>query len=792
MPKHLHLSLGLLSVAIIAFQLVLMQILSYSQWYHFAYMIISVAMLGFGFSGSVLAVARRWFLDRSDILLPLLMVLCGLTMALIVMIAQSAVGRFDMYLLFVDTSQIRLLAIMYLLYMVPFFLGALAIGLIFVKFVGSIGRIYFANLIGSGIGGIAAIVSMWIFLPQQLPGLMALLPVVAGILLFPPKYRIGMVFISLLTTVLSLYIILYSPSVTTSEYKSISRTMNLPGATIETERSSPYGLVQVVASEALRYAPGLSLAYRSEIPVRKVVFNNGDWFGQLVSWSRADTVHMMDYTTNALPYVTGKREKVLILNSATGVDISHALTRNALKVIALEPNLPVIDLLKNEYAPEVDSLLGHPAVEILTVEPRTYLKITDRLFDLILLPTVETFGGTAGLYAMQEQYLLTIDSFREMWHRLKPDGAISVTSWMDYPVRNPLKLLATLVEMLESEGVSDPLDHLIAVRSWGTVTFLVRRNVITKNNISEVRDFCRTMFFDPMILPGLEPEERTHYNDIEDRSFFTHVDEIISSDRELLYADYGFNLRPATDNRPYFSQFLRWDSLPHVRRLFGDQAMPFLEVGYLIVGVTFIQIFIAAVILILIPLFRIGFTGKGRVWTVAYFGGLGFGFMLFEIVLIQRFILYLGQPVYSAAAVITALLVCSGIGSYVSSRFQTGKRRLGMTTAIVIGFIILYIIVLPLLLTSTMGMTLAVKSLLSFIIIAPPAFFMGMPFPLGLRFLSNLNEHLVPWGWGINGCMSVVSTVVATLIAVEFGFVAVMLCAAGAYGAAAVANTGGR
>ncbi len=788
MQNRLLISVGFLSVAIIAFQLVLMQILSITQWYHFAYMVISVAMLGFGFSGSVLAVARRWFLDRADTLLPLLMILSGLSMAIVIPFTQSLLGGFDMYLLFVDTSQIWLLVATYLVYLIPFFLAALAIGLIFVKYVSSIGTAYFANLIGSGLGGLVAIAFLWSFFPNQLPGFVALFPVLAGLLLIGNEYRAALISVSSVSAIIAIFFIVNPSQLTVSEYKSISRTMNLPQATIEEERVSPHGLVQVVSSDALRHAPGLSLAYTGEIPVRKAVFNNGEWFGPLVAWTREDTTHMMDYSTTALSFITRQRERVLVINAGTGTDISHALTHGVRHVTAIEPNIPVISMMMREYAGEIDSLFHHPAVDMHTIEPRTYLKTTGEQYDLIMLPTVDAFGGTAGLYALQEQYTLTREAFSEMWHRLSPDGMISITSWMDYPVRNPLKILATLVALLEKEGVDAIEDHLVAIRSWGTVSFFLQRSPVTPGEIDAIREFCRTMFFDPVILPDLREGERTRYNDVEDRSFFDYVDEILDSDRETLYTDYDFHLQPASDNRPYFSQFLRWQSIPHLRELFGDQAVPFLEVGYLIVAVTFVQIFVAAVVLILLPLFKIGFRGSGKMWTVFYFSGLGLGFMFIEIVLIQRFILYLGHPIYAAAAVITALLICSGVGSYVSSRFNAVRPTLRRAAGIVAGFTLLYILILPFLLEWTIGLTLGIRGLLSFVIIAPPAFFMGMPFPLGLRYVSSRNESHVPWAWGINGCMSVVSTALATIIAVEFGFVVVMLCAAGAYGVAVGVN----
>jgi hypothetical protein len=788
MHKRLLIPVGLLSVSLIAFQLVLMQILSVTQWYHFAYMVISVAMLGFGVSGSVLAIGRRWFLERIDTLLPLLMILSGLSMAIVIPVTQSAIGGFDMYLLFVDTSQIGLLVITYLIYVLPFFLGALAIGLVFIKYVSDIGTVYFANLIGSGLGGLVAVAFLWWFFPNQLPGCIALFSIIAGMLLIPKQYRTGFLTLSTLALMAVLFFIFRPPELTVSEYKSISYAMNLPQATVEKERVSPHGLIQVVASDALRHAPGLSLAFTGEIPVRKAVFNNGEWFGPLVSWSRHDTTHIMDYSTTALPYVTGKLGRVLIMNPGTGTDISHALTNGVQNITAVEPNLPIVSMMMDEYAVEIDSLFQQPGVRIHTVEPRTYLKTTRERYDLITLPTVDAFGGTAGLYAMQEQYTLTSEAFGEMWDRLAPGGMIGVTSWMDYPVRNPLKLLATLVDLLERKGIESTEEHLVAIRSWGTISFYVKRSAFTGEEVAAIRDFCRAMYFDPVFLPGLEEGERNRFNEIGDPSFFVYMDEIVSSEREKLFTEYDFHLRPASDNRPYFSQFLRWSSLPHLRELFGAQAVPFLEVGYLFVAVTFVQIFIAATVLILLPLFKIGFRGGGKMWTVLYFGGLGFGFMFIEIVLIQRFILYLGQPVYSAAAVITAMLICSGIGSFISSRFNAEKRTLRRATGIVAVIILLYTALLPFVIEWTIGMPLVIKGLISFIIIAPPAFFMGFPFPLGLRYLSSRNEGHIPWAWGINGCLSVVSTVLATIIAVEFGFLVVMVCAAAVYGMAAAVN----
>lgn len=516
------------------------------------------------------------------------------------------------------------------------------------------------------------------------------------------------------------------------------------------------------------------------------MFNNGDWYGPIVAWSRTDSVHLLDYTTLALPYTLGVRSRVLVMQAGTGSQVAQAIANGAHYVTAVETHTTVLSILEHDFAQASDSLFYHPAVTVYNLDPRTYLMSDTSTYDLIVLPTLDAFGGTAGLYALQEQYALTKQAFHEMWKRLTPDGVISFSSWMDYPVRNPLKALATLVEVLSEEGVENVTEHIAAVRSWGTITFIAKRTPLTKVQIENVRAFCRRMLFDPALLPQLDPAERTHFNQLSDESIFEYLDDIMSSNRAALYEEYDFNIRPATDDRPYFSQFLRWQSLPYLEELYGQQALPFLEIGYLIVVVTFVQIFIIAVCLIILPLFRMNKQGSNRSWTLVYFGALGVGYMFVEIVFIQRFILYFGHPIYAAAAVIAAMLICSGIGSYFSSRWQALSPVIWKTVSLAAAFIAVYSILLPPLLHSSISLSMPVKVTLSFLIIAPPAFVMGMPFPLGLRFLSERSETQIPWAWGINGCMSVVSTALATLLAVEFGFLIVMICAAGVYAGAAV------
>ena len=777
----LPISIAFLSAAIIAFQLALIQILSISQWYHFAYMVISIALLGFGAAGSILSIFQKYLTSRSDLLLPLLMTATGITMSLVTDVSQLPLVRFDSYLLFAENSHIGKLLLTYMLFFTPFFLGALSIGLVFVKNVDIIRKIYFANLLGSGAGGLVALLLISWFFPNQLPALIAILAVLAGLFIIPRNRQLLHIGFALVAVAVIAWKWTRPLEIKLSEYKDLSKTLLLPDSRIKMEKTSPHGVVQFVSSPALRYAPGMSLTAQKTAQVKMGAFVNGEWFGVVTDWKATDTTMILDYTTTALPYRIAIRNKVLVLQSGTGIDVAHALSNNAENVVAVEANPVIISALQNQFASETDSLFHHPDVSVHNLEPRTFLLMDTTHFDLIVLPMVGTFGGSSGLQALREQFILTKEAFQEMWLRLTPAGGISITSWMDYPIRNPLKILATMMEVLKECGIQNPTDHIAAVRSWGTITFVMTKGSLADNEIEKIRSFCEEMMFDPAILPQLSPDERNIYNQLPDGLFFDYVDKITSSNKEEFYKDYDFNIKPTSDNRPYFSQYIKWSNLPRLGEIFGNRTLPFLEIGYLLAIVTLVQISIASFVLILFPLFKIGWKGKGKTGIILYFGGIGLGYMFVEMVFIQRFVLYFGNPVYAASAVITSLLIFSGLGSYYSNYFTPYKERRLSIFIFIILILFAYSFVLTTVLQQTVHVNLFVKMFNVFLITAPLAFCMGIPFPAGLSQISKMNALLVPWAWGINGCVSVISTALATVVAVEMGFNWVLVFAAMAY-----------
>ncbi|MFH1079542.1 MAG: spermidine synthase-like protein [Pseudomonadota bacterium] len=791
MKTRSYFAIGLLSASAIAFQLALMQILAITQWHHFAYMIISVALLGFGAAGTCLALFRTALTARYDRVFPMLMFLCGSAMAVGVGLSQHPAVRFDSYLLFTGVFHAGRLLLTYGIFFIPFFLAALAIGLAFTRHSRRIGFLYFWNLIGSSAGSLLALGLMWLFPPREIPAVLALIPVFSGLLAMPGKPGVPILIAAVLSLIFVTAAILRPPALIPSEFKSLSRAMQLPEAQTTPGENSPYGFMQVFSSPALRYAPGLSLTYPDAVPVRWAVFNNGDWVGPLPARTRPDALSVMDFSTAALPYALTLRKTALVLNMGTGTHAVQAIRRGAEKVTAVEPNPVLLALLAEMFETEADSLLNHPALTIINSDSRTWLLTDPRRYDLIVLPTIDTFGGTAGLNAIQEHYLFTQEAFSDIWRKLTPGGVLSVTCWMDYPPRHTLKMLATLAAMLAERGVENPRNHIAAVRSWGTITFVVKKTPCTPQEISNIRAFCRRLNFDPALLPDIRASERAFFNVLQDDLFFNHLDKLLSQERAGLYAAYAFNIRPATDDNPYFAQFLRGKSLWNVAEHFGKRSVPFFEIGYLVVFLTLLQILLAALLLIIVPLLpasRRG-RGKGKAQIFFYFSGIGIGYLFVEMAMIQRFVLYFGNPIHAAAIVISTMLLASGMGSYASARFQVLRTRLFLVLAGIIVLLLFGSALLTPLMLKTIGLSPVSKFLVSLCVLFPAAFLMGIPFPAGIHTLAEKSEGDIPWAWGINGCFSVVSTALATIIAVETGFTAVMLCAALAYGCTLAAGS---
>lgn len=779
---RINVAIGLISAAIIAFQLILMQILSYVQWYHFAYMIISIALLGFGAAGTFLTIFQQKLEKNYYTLFPFLLIVTAILIPVVVGIANSEAVRFDSLLIFQDSRHIGKLILTYFIFFLPFLTGALAIGMSFSKFADQIGKIYFSNLIGSGIGGIIAIFFMQWIIPEQQSFAVAILAFVGGIVSLPKNKKKLIRIIVPLSTLILIILFFYPPRLTPSEYKDISKTMLLPDAKVEYQKSTPHGFVEIVSSPILRYAPGVSLAYRDSFPVRKVVFNNGNWMGCLLPQPlEANETNILDYTPQALPYHIDNIKNALIINAGTGENVLLALSHQVARITTNETNPEIFNILRQSFE-------GFYQVQPYQTMPRTLLTPDTNKYDLIELPIIGSFFGNSGLNAVEPRYELTIEALREMWSKLSEKGMISLSCWMDYPVRNAYRLLATISLLLDENDIAHPPHHVVAIRSWCAITFLVKKSPFKRDEINKVRLFCENRMFDPLVLPEKQEIERDKYNILQDTTFFTHVDQLLSHEKETLIRQYPYRIHPTTDDRPFFFQFVRFKQIPQLISSIREKNFPFLDIGYVLIILTFVQIVLIAAIFILLPLSFRPWKSRNKKWVLMYFSGLGLAYMFLEMVFIQHFTFYFGEPTYAASATLGILLFTSGLGSYYSGKSQNNKKMRLAIPLVIAAILVLYAFVLSPILTATIGIALPLKIMIAVVLLGTLGFFLGMPFPIGIDYLSGKNTDDIPWAWALNGYFSVISTVLATIISVELGYLLLLSMAAFIYALVSISN----
>lgn len=782
-------SIAAISAATLAYEVLLMRLLSIIHWHHFAYMIISVALLGYGVSGTFLALARDWLRGRFETAYIVNAALFGLTAVGGILVAQQL--PFNALEVLWDPVQPLWLALIYLLLFLPFFCAANCICLALFEYSSQVHLTYAVDLLGAGAGAIGAIALLYLASPTTALGIVGACGLVAAWLASKELAWGSRLFrLALLGGAAALLLPFTAPSPEMSQFKGLSQALEVTGAAVVDERSSPLGLLTTVRSDRVpfRHAPGLSLNAPTGPPGQLGVFTDGEGMQAVGRFDgEVESLAYLDYLTSALPYHLQPQPEVLVLGSGVGTEVLQALYLGASKVDAVELNRQTVDLVEDTFGDFSGRPYSNDLVRLHIDDARGFVSGTERRFDVVQVALLDAFGASsAGLQALGENYLYTVEGFAAMLRVLRPGGLLSLTRWIKLPPRDGLKSLATAAAALEDAGVARPGEYLVMIRGWSTSTLLVGNRPFSAPQIRQLREFCDERSFDLVHYPGMSGEEANRYNRLQQPWFRRAATSILGPDREGFFDAYKFDLRPATDDRPYFFQFLKWTSIPEILRLRGQGGLPLLEQGYLVLILTLVQSLLISFALILLPLWRhrVIADAAGKRWrNLSYFFVVGTAFMLIEIAFIQKFILFLHHPIFSVATVLGAFLVFAGLGSAISAR-RTDRHSVTWPVMGIVVISLIYLFTLPWLFDRLLALHLAARIALSVLLIAPLALLMGMPFPIGLRRLARGARNLIPWAWGINGCASVISAVGATLLAVHFGFAWVVVLAVVLYGAA--------
>ena len=791
-------AVALISAAVLAYEILLMALFSLIQWHHFAYMVVSVALLGFGASGTFLVFARRWLEARFRSFATIQACLFA-TASLGCYIAAQQLSFNPEELLWDSSHWIRL-ELIFLLLALPFFFAANLVGLVLITFRRQMSRVYAADLTGAGVGAVAIIGLLFLLPPSTALRFIAFLGFTAAAAVwFECGGTARNAIAGLLVAAIGLYAMPTSwtePEV--SPYKGLSQLLRVHGTRIVAERSSPLGRVTVVESPAvpLRYAPGLSLNSQVEPPAQLAVFTNADAMTTIVRYTgdREDLAYLDDMTS-ALPYHLALPKRVLVLGAGGGADVLQALYHGAGKVDAVELDIRVVNLVRISFGEFSGGIYDHEKVTIHISEARGFLNQDGERYDLIQIPPLDSFGSAAsGIHGLNENYLYTIEALQRAMERLNDQGYLALTRWVKLPPRDTLKLIATATEALKRSGADDISRRMVLIRGWQTSTLLIKKGVFNPGEISRIKPFSMKRSFDIAYYPGMPASEANQYNLLEEPYFYDGARALLGNRRDDFLDSYKFNLEPASDDQPFYFHFMKWSTLPELISLRHRGGSALIETGYLTLLATLAQVLVLSIIIILVPLFFIRHDRSvqsvkfNRAKVLCYFFTLGLGFLLIEIAFLQKFILFLHHPLYSASVVLGSFLVAAGAGSRLTDRYigDPGSVRVVRVAIVVIaGLGICYLLLLGPLFQWAANWSMIARVLVTVALIAPLGFCMGMPFPLGLSSLSTGSPSLVPWAWGINGCASVISAVLATVLAIHFGFNSVILIAVVCYLAAA-------
>lgn len=763
---------GLSSFAALLLELALTRLFSVVLFYHYAFLAISVALLGLG-AGGVFAYLQPARLRLWPI--RLLATRISILWCFVTLVALEVILRVPVELQ-LDSSNFRRVTLLYFCAALPFFLTGVLVSAVFARHPGQVSRLYGADLCGGALACLATVPLLnYLGGPNTILFSAAVMAVAAAVWSNDQRWRvidvalaIGFGVLILFNTFHPFMDILYAkgkyrdPSwVEYARWNAISR--------IEVDRHYDGSKWIVIDADA-------STAIMNADPQH---WNETAWAASLLN------------SAPGLSNVLRPHGEFAIIGPGGGVDVLRALAAGSPKVTAIEIN-PIIvnNVMRGRYADYSRHLYQQPQVDVHVSDGRSFIRNARGRYDVIQMTLVDTWASTAaGAFALSENNLYTLEAFKEYFEHLKPDGMIAITRWEFKQPREALRVVSVGMEALHQLGVADPARHFILV-SDGALNE-DGRPVLVLGKRSE---------FTPAEEAAARKHVEAHHNLVaqylpsqpEDNEF----SRLIASNDPFGFArQYKFNVAPDTDDAPFFFFTVKLGQM-----LSGGvhQGMDWkVNLGVVVLGMVLLLSVLAVLGFLILPLL-LGTRGQSvSALPLSYFIAIGLGYILVEIAFIQRFVLFLGHPTYALTVVVFLMLLSSGLGSLASRRWIRHTTHVRVPLIGAGGAILILAFLLPTFLPSLVGLPFEAKLLISALLLVPLGFAMGMPFPVGLRALAGApaaglpdaefsSENSIEWAWAMNAAASVLGSVLAIAIGIRFGLKVTLLCGAAAYIAAAM------
>jgi len=771
-PHILLLGIGLSSFAALLLELALTRLFSVVLFYHFAFLAISIALLGLG-AGGVFAYLAKSRLSRIETraLAARLCCLNAITIPLVLAIVLHVPVSLEL-----AWNNLLKLTVMYISAAVPFLLTGLLFSVVFARETRTITRLYGADLLGGALACLLIVPLLnWIGGPNAI--LFAALAMALAAAVWADSRKLqkmsgALALVLLLLIGLNhsgrLIDVIYAKGmfrdkswVEFARWNAISR--------VEVDRQGDNGKSIVIDADASTY-----------------IMNVDPHAWQGTAWQK----NLMS-SPPALANVLRPHGEFAIIGPGGGVDVLRAVANGSLNVTGIEIN-PIIanSIMRGAYAEYSYHLYERPEVHMHVTDGRSFVRNAPQQFDVVQMTLVDTWASTAaGAFALSENSLYTVDAFREYFEHLKPDGMIAITRWEFRQPREALRVVSVASEALHQLGIANPARHFIVVSEGDLdedgipVVVLAKKSPFTLDEEQAVRTHIENnedlvALYTPS-APGSNP-----FSDL-----------IARNDPWAFARDYPYNVAPVNDNAPFFFFTLKTDQILHDGGL--QRGIDWkVNLGVVVLGMVF-AISIVAIVVFLIAPMALRTNRRQRALPLLYFVAVGLGYILVEIAIIQRFVLFLGHPTYALTVVIFLLLLSSGAGSLLSRRWISQSSRGRIPLLLLILAIAVYTCSLTAVLSALIGLPFVMKLGVSALILIPLGFAMGMPFPTGLRSLanttsldlpasefgepSNIEDNAVEWAWAMNAASSVLGSVLAMVIAIHFGLNLTLGSGAAAY-----------
>lgn len=756
-----YLGIGVISSATLLLEVTMTRIFAVAFFNHFAFLIISTALFGFGFSGVFLSVfpfLEKWSLDKMLTFFSACFAISAVATLKVVVSVPLRFGSMGE-----QPIQYLYLCVYYLALAVPFFFSGLVIALLLSRIPGRVNKLYFADLVGAGIG---CFLVMPLVPTLGAPGTVIFAAVLglvaaAGFGKLVGKYAV-LICVLLVIAISSLLSIRGTHFRVQVHEKKRSFVVHERADEIEYSKWGPISRIDVA-----RFGPD------------KIIWIDGGsnqsfmkpFDGNLELLQQNDLVKKQAGVVFRLV----DNPDVLAVGPAAGEEILYALSWNPKSITGVELDPVICEIMQNEYQGFSGGIYNYPHVSLINDEGRSYIRHSEKTYDIIQqINNASPVAIASGAVNVSETYLITVEAFHDYLDHLNENGFIFIRRW------GAIRLATVAVQALRERGVEHPEERIVImddpVHNFGGGQFYLKNGEFTAEEIAIFQKYIDAN----AVLYGPESFNIQHPDYEKYRQL------VASPEGWEMYDKIGINVFPVTDDKPFFNHFKKFArfSLETIPPEFHPIFEKYNNTDKSLLAIL-IEAASLSVLFIILPLYmfkRAGLRSPGKARFLLYFFSLGLGFILIEIVLIQKFTLFMGNPTYSVTVVLFSILTAAGCGSFLSGKLH---KHLLQKLALVIGGIVvvcwLEMTFSPLVFNIFLGNSMLVRILVSIGLLVPLGLLMGMPFPLGITLTNRVSKRLIPWVWGINGYATVIGSVLCVILALSFGFKAAIFIACAIY-----------